>query len=403
MHHSEDDPQQRELRRGQRGFTLIELMIVVAIIAILAGILIPNFVNARAQAQTAACESNLRSIATALELYYADNQVYPSAAGAPVQPSLLTANGVAYLNNTPRDPAAQAGSATYSLTTTQATGGNPGRLHDRLSGRARRFDAGEDRADGEHQRQRLRHELHGDEGPVRRRRRTPGRAVIDLLGEALGAAGSGSGVAYPLCFAAGMATSVGPCVAPRYIAVAALANGTRRGWCSILAFVAGVIGAYVTLGICAASISGLWTSSGALYTGLAVALAGSGIVTVAGACGERGSHAHDRTPEPPPGSVISGRFGGPFLLGASSALVVSPCCTPFVAAIAGFTVLSGRAATGAALLAAFACGHAVPLVCAGALGTRLTLLFTRLSCAQAPKVVAGALMLALGCYYGALA
>ena len=112
-------------RAGERGFTLIELMIVVAIIAILAGILIPNFVNARAQAQTAACESNLRSIATALELYYADNQVYPTASGAAVQPALLTANGVAYLSNTPKDPAAQNGAATYALTTTQASGGGP--------------------------------------------------------------------------------------------------------------------------------------------------------------------------------------------------------------------------------------------------------------------------------------
>ncbi len=112
-------------RENERGFTLIELMIVVAIIAILAGILIPNFVNARSQAQTAACESNLRSIATALELYYADNQVYPTASGAAVQPSLMTANGVAYLNNTPKDPAAQSGAATYALTTTQATGGGP--------------------------------------------------------------------------------------------------------------------------------------------------------------------------------------------------------------------------------------------------------------------------------------
>jgi type II secretion system protein G len=111
-------------REAERGFTLIELMIVVAIIAILAGILIPNFVNARSQAQTAACESNLRAIATALELYYADNQVYPVASGAAVQPSLLTANGVAYLNNTPRDPAAQNATASYVLNTTQASGGS---------------------------------------------------------------------------------------------------------------------------------------------------------------------------------------------------------------------------------------------------------------------------------------
>jgi type II secretion system protein G len=112
-------------REAERGFTLIELMIVVAIIAILAGILIPNFVNARSQAQTAACESNLRAIATALELYYADNQVYPTASGAAVQPSLFTVNGVAYLNNTPKDPAAQNATATYTLTTAQATGGSP--------------------------------------------------------------------------------------------------------------------------------------------------------------------------------------------------------------------------------------------------------------------------------------
>ena len=112
-----------EHRDAESGFTLIELMIVVAIIAILAGILIPNFVNARAQAQTAACESNIRAIATALELYYADNQVYPTAAAASVQPSLLTVNGVAYLNNTPKDPAAQSSSALYTLTTTQASGG----------------------------------------------------------------------------------------------------------------------------------------------------------------------------------------------------------------------------------------------------------------------------------------
>jgi type II secretory pathway pseudopilin PulG len=101
-------------------------MIVVAIIAILAGILIPNFVNARAQAQTAACESNLRQIATALELYYADNQEYPPAAGfTDVTPTLLTANGVAYLNNTPKDPAALDQTKNYQVKTNAQTGTSP--------------------------------------------------------------------------------------------------------------------------------------------------------------------------------------------------------------------------------------------------------------------------------------
>ncbi|MBV8580776.1 MAG: prepilin-type N-terminal cleavage/methylation domain-containing protein [Candidatus Eremiobacteraeota bacterium] len=116
---------ERTKRRSEQGFTLIELMIVVAIIAILAAILIPNFVNARSQAQTAACESNLRAIATALELYYADNQVYPTASSVSVAPALLTANGVTYLNNTPRDPAAQGGSGAYILTTNLASNGSP--------------------------------------------------------------------------------------------------------------------------------------------------------------------------------------------------------------------------------------------------------------------------------------
>ncbi len=111
-----DSPADR--RTGERGFTLIELMIVVAIIAILAGILVPNFVNARAQAQTSACESNLRAIATAMELYYADNQRYPDAGAIP---DALNTTTVTYLNNTPRDPA-DAGATPAKYTFTQPTG-----------------------------------------------------------------------------------------------------------------------------------------------------------------------------------------------------------------------------------------------------------------------------------------
>ncbi len=64
-------------RRTERGFTLIELLIVVSIIAILASILIPNFLRARAQAQVAATKGNLRNVATALESYYVDLAMYP--------------------------------------------------------------------------------------------------------------------------------------------------------------------------------------------------------------------------------------------------------------------------------------------------------------------------------------
>ena len=71
----------RYFKKGIKGFTLIELMIVIAIIAILAAILIPNFIRAREEAQYSACESNLKNIATALNMYSTDwNGSYPTVA-----------------------------------------------------------------------------------------------------------------------------------------------------------------------------------------------------------------------------------------------------------------------------------------------------------------------------------
>lgn len=76
--------------RDERGFTLIELLIVVAIIAILAAILIPNFLRARAQSQLSASKGNLKNIATSLESYFVDRGNYPAAIGS-LAPTYLRA------------------------------------------------------------------------------------------------------------------------------------------------------------------------------------------------------------------------------------------------------------------------------------------------------------------------
>ena len=55
------------LRHNQRGFTLVEIMIVVAIIGLLAAIAIPNFVQARNNSRTSVCINNLRQIDSAKE------------------------------------------------------------------------------------------------------------------------------------------------------------------------------------------------------------------------------------------------------------------------------------------------------------------------------------------------
>lgn len=64
----------------KRGFTLVEIMIVVAIIALLAAIAIPNLLNARRTANDAAARSNIRTLCTMAETFAAGpgNGAYPT-------------------------------------------------------------------------------------------------------------------------------------------------------------------------------------------------------------------------------------------------------------------------------------------------------------------------------------
>ena len=90
---------------GKGGFTLVEIMIVVAIIGLLAAIAIPNFMKAREKAQLNACIANLRQMEGAKTLWALD-------AGASSSDSVTMANLVSdYIKSTPTCPAG----GTYSL------------------------------------------------------------------------------------------------------------------------------------------------------------------------------------------------------------------------------------------------------------------------------------------------
>lgn len=94
-------------------FTLIELLIVVAIIAILAAIAVPNFLEAQVRSKVSRAKSDLRSLATAVESYSVDHGKYPmdrtwfdaqngTFAGIETMLYLIT-TPVAYMTSLPKD------------------------------------------------------------------------------------------------------------------------------------------------------------------------------------------------------------------------------------------------------------------------------------------------------------
>jgi general secretion pathway protein G len=85
-------------RSRQRGFTLIELIVVVTIIGILAGVAVVNIKNAHRKAREAALRDNLKTMRAAIDNFYADKQRYPANLEE------LVPN---YLKSVPKDPITQ--------------------------------------------------------------------------------------------------------------------------------------------------------------------------------------------------------------------------------------------------------------------------------------------------------
>lgn len=89
---------------SQRAFTLIELLIVVAIIGILAAIAVPNFLNARLRATISRVESELKSVNDAYLMYYMDNSQWPPHIDGDDAQHRYVTTPIAYLSTSLVDP-----------------------------------------------------------------------------------------------------------------------------------------------------------------------------------------------------------------------------------------------------------------------------------------------------------
>ena len=102
----------RPRRHREAGVTLIEMMVVLVMISVVAALIVPNVIGRPDEARVSVAETDMRTVASALQLYRLDNGAYPTTAQGlvalaerPVSPPLpRTWPAGGYLSDVPRDP-----------------------------------------------------------------------------------------------------------------------------------------------------------------------------------------------------------------------------------------------------------------------------------------------------------
>jgi cytochrome c-type biogenesis protein len=202
-----------------------------------------------------------------------------------------------------------------------------------------------------------------------------------------------SAVAVATAFTAGLATSIGPCVAPRYLALSAIAARTtgRVRWIRIGSFVVGLLTCYALLAAMASLIGQLAAFSRIVYIVLALGFFAFGLQALL----VRRSCAHaSRTQASSAGALLSGTALG---------LVLSPCCSPVIVMLAAVGASSGSLATSLSAALAFAAGHVAPLVTIGFGFSAVERFAPVRVLSGAGTTISSGLAIALAAYYGLLA
>ena len=110
-----------------KGFSLLELLVVVAIIGLLAAIAIPQFLSYRARAVDSQMKSDLKNAALAMDSYFAENKVYPTSVAAIVSVGFNQTDGVALTIAVPTP-------SSFTITATKPSGTQPNFTFDSVSG-----------------------------------------------------------------------------------------------------------------------------------------------------------------------------------------------------------------------------------------------------------------------------